>query len=664
MTAGFVLMLSDSVPPHPVWEEVPALARHCEIQGYTFLLSTKRISPKAYRPGRTPVGLIVNGSLKLIAYAIFEGVEPFSPEFADRRPGIYRGKRPPNARSWIRLSRFRTVNPPSDIGVLGWELASTGTALTSSSVPRGQGGQYFKVRGRFPSDEPSAEVIGERVGGCVETRAGDGSPAPDARALLRPPAVHGQPIANPMGGAPADLDVVARTSARDLFERGLEYARGTRGRWRVRPFEGALGRGGVAQNPPMAVQWWRRAADLGWSEARVYLGLLYNWGPPYMRNPSRALQWYREGAAAGCPRAMSMLAGRERWRRGAEEIRWLEKAAGLGEPHAMEELGYEAENKILRAAWRKRLAEHQEATVELILSQATDEVVGMFDLGVAYSDSCAPFASSGVSDVPRLSGRRWLLLDHEKAVDWWRKAAERDHLGAMVRLGFALGRGRGTRRDDVEAARWYRKAAELGDAHGMCSLAYAFAEGEGVPRDARAAFEWWHRAAAMGHALSMARVGAAYARGEGTSRNTEHAAVWYRKAAVLGNEDAMFELGAAYASGTGILQDRAEAVCWWRRAADLDGLGAFLGSQPALLHLGYAYYSGRWVREDREQAFLCWRGALLGLGGGDWKNCYVNYAMWSSAMADVIEPLELRRAWSWLRLRIAGEEGFPITLGE
>ena len=58
---------------------------------------------------------------------------------------------------------------------------------------------------------------------------------------------------------------------------------------------------------------------------------------------------------------------------------------------------------------------------------------------------------------------RGVPKDDAAAVQWYRKAAERQLALAQTNLAVMLENGRGVARDDAEAVRWYRKAAEQGD---------------------------------------------------------------------------------------------------------------------------------------------------------------------------------------------------------
>jgi len=90
------------------------------------------------------VALIINGTNQLIGHGVLFGVHDYA-QNPGLGPPIYYGHHPPNPKRWVELRRFVTVDPPEDISVLGWAKATNGAALSSESVPEGQGGQYFKI---------------------------------------------------------------------------------------------------------------------------------------------------------------------------------------------------------------------------------------------------------------------------------------------------------------------------------------------------------------------------------------------------------------------------------------------------------------------------------------------------------------------------------------
>ena len=64
--------------------------------------------------------------------------------------------------------------------------------------------------------------------------------------------------------------------------------------------------------------------------------------------------------------------------------------------------------------------------------------------------------------------------DYDKALKWYRKAAEQGLATAQCNLGWCYDNGRGVTQNYAEAAKWYRKAAEQGYAHAQFNLGYYY----------------------------------------------------------------------------------------------------------------------------------------------------------------------------------------------
>ena len=109
---------------------------------------------------------------------------------------------------------------------------------------------------------------------------------------------------------------------------------------------------------------------------------------------------------------------------------------------------------------------------------------------VFYATGWAYACGSGVS-------QNW-----EKAVEWYRKAADLGHMLAQISLGNCLREGRGTIRDAVGSVRLYTLAAEQGFADAQCNLGWCYGTGFGVPRNYSAALSWYGKAAAQGNAIA------------------------------------------------------------------------------------------------------------------------------------------------------------------
>ncbi|MBK7688414.1 MAG: sel1 repeat family protein [Elusimicrobia bacterium] len=66
--------------------------------------------------------------------------------------------------------------------------------------------------------------------------------------------------------------------------------------------------------------------------------------------------------------------------------------------------------------------------------------------------------------------------DPEQAFLWWRDAAERGHVQAMIALGTSLIIGHGTPKDRDQARYWLKRAGREGDKTARSMLAKAYAE--------------------------------------------------------------------------------------------------------------------------------------------------------------------------------------------
>ena len=93
---------------------------------------------------------------------------------------------------------------------------------------------------------------------------------------------------------------------------------------------------GVSRNYRKAMQWYKRAAAIGYyPAAMVDIGLLYQHGLGVLRNYRMALTWYRLGVNARSPRAMFYLGmlydrGHGVNRNHETAITWWRKAARAG----------------------------------------------------------------------------------------------------------------------------------------------------------------------------------------------------------------------------------------------------------------------------------------------------------------------------------------------
>ncbi len=200
----------------------------------------------------------------------------------------------------------------------------------------------------------------------------------------------------------------------------------------------------------------------------------------------------------------------------------------------------------------------------------------------------------GWRDVVRPEGNdssergRWARA---QAGAWYRKAAAKGHVKAMVALGKIYDGS-----DPKFAIEWYRKAISKGDADAMHGLAEMYLDGDGFPAKAPdEAVKWYAKAAALGRIGSMTKLAELYAEGDSIGKDATESAKWYRKAAESGDVSSMFNIGSLYEKGEGVSKDYAAAKDWYEKAVAE-------GSSDAEYALGEMHYTGRGVPKNLKEA--------------------------------------------------------------
>lgn len=85
--------------------------------------------------------------------------------------------------------------------------------------------------------------------------------------------------------------------------------------------------------------------------------------------------------------------------------------------------------------------------------------------------------------------------DEVKAIEYYRRAAERGNIEAQYALGTMYADGRGVEMNPATAAAWYEKAATRGMPEAANSLGRLYENGIGVTADKEKTIEWYYRAA-------------------------------------------------------------------------------------------------------------------------------------------------------------------------
>lgn len=152
-----------------------------------------------------------------------------------------------------------------------------------------------------------------------------------------------------------------------------------------------------------ALACYRKAADMGDSEAMVKIGNLYYLGKGVNQNDREALKWYRKAAELG----------------DADGLDWVGRMyyKGAGIP----------KNLVEAVTYYCRAADQNHAMAQR-------------HLGLLYLEG------EGVKKDP------------VEAVEWLRKSAEQEDGGAQYYLGMCYEKGYGVQKDKQQAIYWYRKS--------------------------------------------------------------------------------------------------------------------------------------------------------------------------------------------------------------
>ena len=137
---------------------------------------------------------------------------------------------------------------------------------------------------------------------------------------------------------------------------------------------------------------------------------------------------------------------------------------------------------------------------------------------------------------------------------------------AQLRMGLAYEFGDGVEKDLDKAMHWYRIAADRGDPVAQTDLGYFYETGATGPKDPAEAAKWYMRAALSGFTRAKFNLGVLYLAGTGVQRSSAEAAHWIGEAAEDGCPSAIVSLSYLYANGMGVARDPQKAAELSRKA--------------------------------------------------------------------------------------------------
>lgn len=195
-------------------------------------------------------------------------------------------------------------------------------------------------------------------------------------------------------------------------------------------------------------------------------------------------------------------------------------------------------------------------------------------------------------------------IDYKKAMEWYRKAAELGNGYALSNIGSLYESGRGVAASKEEAFKWYQKSADKGNLLGRRNLGMMYRYGRGVGVDSQKAFELFEKAAKQGDAIAQFNLAYMYLNVPEVPKNDAVAIEWYRMAASQEHDMAQLNLGVMYEFGqNGLTADFAIAVGWYRKSANR-------GNAFAMCNLGWMYEQGRGIDKCYEDAVEWYQKAV------------------------------------------------------
>ena len=331
-----------------------------------------------------------------------------------------------------------------------------------------------------------------------------------------------------------------------------------------------------------------RRAENGDNDACFNLGECLYYGRGINKDARRAVEWYTRAAERGDCSSQKKLAAC--WHSGigteadlSKAAFWYKKAAEQGDYESQKALvmcfrvgGTNLEPDPERAAkYAERYGIEDEggSEYETLIREAENGSAGaQYALGNAY------FNGTGTA------------ADRERAVMWYKRAADQNYPPAMFNLAYCCSNGTGTSVDKERAFELYQKAARIGDLDAANNLAMMYFSGDGVPQSYKLASDIWCRAAQSGHARAQYNYAECKFNGFGVQRNYTEAAMWYKKSAAQADPDAQYSFGWCSENGLGVSQN-------YIIAKQMYELSAMQGNIYAQKAIGFMYMNG--VGDDK-----------------------------------------------------------------
>ncbi len=255
-----------------------------------------------------------------------------------------------------------------------------------------------------------------------------------------------------------------------------------------------------------AIDWFKKAADFGYSDSQYMLGMIYE------------------------------TIGEDTENAQEQARKYYELAAKQDHPYALYALGI----------WALELEHYKQA--EFYLERAANQqyALAAYTLGKILDERDTKHPT--------------------RAFEWFMVAAKQGHIEASYYVGLYYQNGKGVEQNIDEAIQWYEKAALENDRDALYHLAMILIKYE--DKDWENIHKLLTKAAQQDHPNAAYNLAVMYQKGDGVQINGEQTIYWYEKAVKAGLPNAQYNLGMLYYEGKLVEKDEKKAKALWQLAAN------------------------------------------------------------------------------------------------
>ena len=291
------------------------------------------------------------------------------------------------------------------------------------------------------------------------------------------------------------------------------------------------------------------------------------------KSVENAIDWFKKAADLGNENAQYSLAKiyleEKDFEKVNSAIKMLEKLAENNNMMAEYTLG------SIYADRESQYYDLEKAIGYLERSAEQDNQFAEYKLGVIYADSESRY------------------YDLEKAIGYLERSAKQDNQFAEYKLGVIYADPESRYYDLEKAIGYLERSAEQDNQFAEYKLGVIYADPESRYYDLEKAIRYFGQSAIQDNQSARYALGVIYADSEKPYYNLDVAITYFKKAAEQGNEYAQYKLGSIYTNPENNQYDIKKGVSYLEQAANK-------GNAYAQCKLGMIYYYGKGVDQNKE----------------------------------------------------------------